>query len=197
MASVDIAFALRGTTLPRDHAHALLAALAQALDWFEDEPGAGVHAISGADAGGGRLYVSGRTKLVLRLPEARTRQALALTGSRLAVGHGLVVGEARIRPLAAHDTLYARLVATDCGEAREFERALAGELDGAGIRCGVVCGQRGAVAAKDGLVRGYSVLLHPLTPDASLLVQERGAGPARTLGCGLFLPHKSAAAVGA
>ncbi|MCE3273209.1 MAG: Cas6 Crispr, partial [Ramlibacter sp.] len=36
-----------------------------------------------------------------------------------------------------------------------------------------------------------------LTRAESLRVLRRGIGPQRLLGCGLFVPHKSAAAVGA
>ena len=40
-------------------------------------------------------------------------------------------------------------------------------------------------------------MLHGLSAADSLTVQRAGIGPHRALGCGLFVPHKSAAAVGA
>jgi hypothetical protein len=40
-------------------------------------------------------------------------------------------------------------------------------------------------------------MLHGLATAASLRVLEAGVGRHRRLGCGLFVPHKSAAAVGA
>ena len=43
----------------------------------------------------------------------------------------------------------------------------------------------------------FSMMLHGLGPEQSLRLQQRGLGPHRLLGCGLFVPHKSAAAVGA
>jgi hypothetical protein len=46
-------------------------------------------------------------------------------------------------------------------------------------------------------VRGFSLLLHGLTPAQSLAVQESGLGEGRKLGCGIFVPHKSVVAVGA
>ena len=42
----------------------------------------------------------------------------------------------------------------------------------------------------------FSMMLHALVPEQSLRLQQHGLGPHRLLGCGLFVPHKSAAAVG-
>jgi hypothetical protein len=44
-------------------------------------------------------------------------------------------------------------------------------------------------------VTGYSLMLDGLSPADSLRVLEAGLGRHRRLGCGLFVPHKSAAAV--
>jgi hypothetical protein len=38
-------------------------------------------------------------------------------------------------------------------------------------------------------------MLHALSPEQSLRLQQHGLGPQRLLGCGIFVPHKSAAAV--
>jgi hypothetical protein len=46
-------------------------------------------------------------------------------------------------------------------------------------------------------VTGYSLMLDGLSPAASLRVLESGLGRHRRLGCGVFVPHKSSAAVGA
>jgi hypothetical protein len=43
---------------------------------------------------------------------------------------------------------------------------------------------------------GFSLMLDALSPDHSLRMLEAGLGRHRRLGCGLFVPHRSAAAVG-
>ena len=42
-AAVDVAFAIEGRSLPRDHAQALADALAAHLPWLAGHPTAGVH----------------------------------------------------------------------------------------------------------------------------------------------------------
>jgi CRISPR-associated protein Cas6 len=51
--------------------------------------------------------------------------------------------------------------------------------------------------AQDTEIVGYSLMLHELSPDDSLRMQAIGLGKERKFGCGIFVPHKSAAAVGA
>ncbi len=196
MASVDVTFALRGETIPRDHGYAVFCAVSRELHWLAGERETGIHPIAGADTGEGRIFVTPRTRLVLRLPARRAEDARGLTGAQLDVGTGLTVGEARIRPLVPHDTLYARLVATERDDEQAFESEMADAMEAIGIRCDIICGQRGEVAVNARRVRGYSLLLHRLTPEQSLRVQETGAGPERRIGCGVFVPHKSAKAVG-
>ena len=41
-----------------------------------------------------------------------------------------------------------------------------------------------------------TLVLHGLSTADSLLAQQRGVGLLRKLGCGVFVPHKSIAAVG-
>ena len=43
---------------------------------------------------------------------------------------------------------------------------------------------------------GYSLMLDGLSTEHALRMLESGLGPHRLWGCGLFVPHKSAAAVG-
>ena len=50
---VDLVFAVRGRTLPSDHAWALAGAVAQALPWFANEADAGLHLVHAAASGNG------------------------------------------------------------------------------------------------------------------------------------------------
>jgi CRISPR-associated protein Cas6 len=45
-------------------------------------------------------------------------------------------------------------------------------------------------------VHGFSLMLHGLKRAESVAIQESGLGRHHLLGCGLFVPHKSIAAVG-
>ena len=44
-------------------------------------------------------------------------------------------------------------------------------------------------------LHAFSLLLHEMTPRDALILQQVGLGEHRLLGCGVFVPHKSAAAV--
>jgi hypothetical protein len=50
--------------------------------------------------------------------------------------------------------------------------------------------------AEAGALQGFSLMLDGLSAAHALRLLETGMGPHRLLGCGVFVPHKSAAAVG-
>ena len=197
MGAVDVAFELRGGPIAGDHGYALFQALAHRLHWLEAEEQAGVHPIRGARTGDGGLYLTGRARLMLRLPPERTGEALALEGTSLALGAQVDVGTGRIRQLIAHRTLYSPLVVTGHADEEQFEDDVARVLRQFGIDCQIICGKARRARAGEGEVAGFGLMLHSLTSEQSLLLQRTGMGMARKMGCGIFVPHRSAAAVGA
>ena len=193
-AFVDVAFTVRGTTLERDHRRALAAALQQALPWLAEVAGAAVHRLN--VAAGGDALLSQRTRLTLRLPPDRVTAAQALCGQTLGVGpHALQVGEAQVRALRPHGTLYAHLVAGHGDDENRFLRGVQDELDALAVRGRAICGRH--QFAENGLLQGHSLMLDGLSAAHALRVMEAGLGPHRLWGCGVFVPHRSAAAVGA
>jgi len=196
--AVDIAFALKGGTIPADHGWSLYRLLAERLTWLEADETAGVHPIRGARSGSGaaELYVGGRGRLMLRLPSARARESFALSGVRLELGEGMEVGAPQLRTLFAHGTLYSGFVTAGTDDEAEFLRTVNAQLQLAGITCKVVLGKLRRAAGAGGEMVGYSVMLHELSPEHSLAMQQTGLGAGRKLGCGIFVPHRSAAAVG-
>lgn len=195
---VDVAFALRGASLPRDHRLALSRALTDALPWLADEPLAAVHAVKLVHGGGEPALLSARSRLLVRVPRERADAlAAALAGRTVHVGDAVLeLGAATRRELAPHSTLYAHFV--DAGDADEaaFLDAVAEELHDLDVPCHRVCGREQQVRGPGAALRGYSLLLHGLGAAASLRVLEHGLGGHRLMGCGVFVPHKTAAAVG-
>jgi CRISPR-associated protein Cas6 len=192
---IDIAFALEGRTLPPDYRHALADALDTALPWLRDEPESGVHHLNLVRSGSQAL-VSPRTRLTLRVPRSRGDAACALAGTELRLGGNVVrVVRPQRRELLPHGTLYAHLVAAEETGEDVFLRRMRSELDALGVRGEPVCGRW--QSAEAGRLAGCSLMLSGLPREQSLQVLQRGLGAHRRLGCGLFVPHKSAAAVGA
>jgi CRISPR-associated protein Cas6 len=193
---IDIAFALQGRTLPTEHRFALAEALGRVLPWLASEPGAGVHRLKLVRDGSGEALVSPRTRLVLRVPRALAGAACALAGTNLDVaGHALRPLDPHERELLPHGTLYAHLVAAEAEDEAAFLARMREELAAMEVAAQPVCGRW--QSAEAGRLVGCSLMLSGLDAAQSLRVLQRGLGRHRHLGCGLFVPHKSAAAVGA
>ena len=192
---VDLGFALAGNGLPRDHRRALAEAVDQALPWFAGLPGAAIHRLKLSAGNGALALLSGRTRLTLRLPRQRAADAAGLVGATLQVAdRRLHVGAPQLRELLPHGTLYAHLVAADDADEIAFLRAMDAELQAMGVACRPICGLHQVVEA--GALQGFSLMLDGLANAASLRVLGSGLGAHRRLGCGVFVPHRSAAAVG-
>jgi len=201
---VDLAFRVRGRTLPADHAWPLADALTAALSWFADEPAAGLHLIHAAASGNGWMspeddddgviYLSRRTRLTLRLPQERVTAARALEGSTLdVVGHSLEIGVGQAHLLSPLTTLYARhVIATDDDDESSFLATVAHELAGSGIACRrMVCGRTRHFRGPRGSRLTRSLMLADLDFAESQRLQRVGLGPGRHHGFGLFIPHKA------
>lgn len=195
---VDLVFAVEGRSVPRGYRGALAAALTEALPWLAATPGAAVHRLNLSAGDGGEALLSRRTRLVLRLPRERLDAAAALCGRRLAVGgHALAIGLAEVRELRPFHTLYAHVVAVPSPEASDeldFQRRVEAEIDERGWPCRAIFGR--PVSLEGGHLHGAPVMLDRLAPDTAEAVMRQGLGAHPLLGCGVFVPHRSAAAVG-
>jgi CRISPR-associated protein Cas6 len=196
-ALVEAVFPLEGKALPRDHAQALQHALAEQLPWLRNDAGAGIHPLKLVSGPESLALLSQRTRLILRVDANRLDELKALCGVQLDVsGHALRLGAVHLRALQPLATLYAYRVAAVSADESEFMQAMEAELTALSIAGERVCGKRHSLRV-DGLdMTTFSMMLHGLAPEQSLRLQQHGLGPHRLLGCGLFVPHKSAAAVG-
>ena len=193
--AIDIAFAVEGDALPREHRRELAAAIGLALPWWAAQEGAGMHRLNVAAGGGPQALLSHRTRLTLRVPRERATDAAALQGAALPVGPAtLRVGAPQPRELRPYSTLYAHFVAADGGDELAFLDAVAVELSALGVACRSICGRRQVV--EGGALQGYSLMLDGLNAAGALRVLEAGIGRHRRWACGIFVPHKSAVAVG-
>jgi CRISPR-associated protein Cas6 len=190
-------FPLEGKTLPREHAQALLDALVVSMPWLQDDAGAGIHPLKLVSGTESMALLSGRTRLILRVKANRLDKLRASEGAQLDVaGHPLRLGAVHLRALQPLATLYAYRVAAIAGDESAFMQAMEAELAALGVAGERVCGKRQMVRVNQHDMVTFSMMLHGLGPDQSLRLQQHGLGPHRLLGCGLSVPHKSAAAVG-
>ena len=200
---VDLVFRMQCRAVPIDHAHHLHQAITGALPWFDDDPDSGLHIIHGADSGNGwfrpeggdeLLYLTRRTKLELRVPAHRVDDTRGLTGVTLEVaGNVMEIGEATIRPLSAITTLYTRYLITEEGQDEsEFLAQITVSLKAIGVRARkLLPGRANLLSHPDGAIHTRSLMIADLDLADTIRLQERGLGPGRKMGCGLFIPHKA------
>ena len=196
-AVVDVVFSLTGESLPRDHGQPLAAALLRHLPWLAEATDAGVHRINVVAGNGDQALLSHRARLAIRVGRERAAEVAALAGRVLDVGGFAVqLGEPVHRELLAHGTLYAPVVTNAGADELQFLQCVERELDALGVRGRAICGRQRVLRDDCGAERvGYSLLVDRLSADDSLRVQQHGLGTHRHLGCGVFVPHRSAAAV--
>lgn len=202
---VDLLFTIDCKVLPVDHAYVLSAAIKQALPWFAEDDIAALHQIHGAQSGNGWerpegeddiIYLSRRTKLVLRVPAERIDDAMALCGQQLDVaGNTMKVLKASKRPLEVTTSLYSRHVVAEEGEDEDaFLLRTISEIRDMGLRFKkVLCGKEHSLQTPDGALTTRSLLVVDLSFEDAVTLQERGVGAKayKKLGCGLFIPHKT------
>lgn len=194
---VDVIYPLHGQSLPRDHRLALAEALEALVPWLAEPSEAGVHPVNVVAGLPPTSLLSGRARLTLRVQRRRVAELAPLAGATLDLGGHIVRVDAQptLRELLPYSTLYAHLVTTDDDDELQFLGAIDRELGGLGVTCRPICGRR-QVITDDGIaLTGYSLMLDGLTPAGSLCILQAGLGRHRRLGCGLFIPHKSAVAL--
>lgn len=196
MSAVDLVFVLEGRAVAEDYADLLWQSLRRALPWLEEDADAAVHPLVGTSPGRGELYLSGRSRLVLRVATEAAGRALALSGAELDLGDAVRVGAATQRPLGETKVLYSHFVEVGQADEVAFLAECRRLLDAAEVGGEMVAGrpQRMRVGASD--LHGFSLMLHGLKAAESLRLQHAGLGNERKRCCGVFIPHKGVASVG-
>lgn len=205
---VDIAFKLECKSLPLDHAQSLSVSIKEALPWFADEELAGLHLIHVAESGNGWmrpedpenevLNLSKRTRMTLRVPKHRIDDAHKLTNQTLEVdGCALLIKEGKIKELSSLPTLFARYVVTEESQNEEqFLQHCADIIQSMGIPVSkLMAGRQNRMHMQDGYIYTRSLMVADLIVDHAVKLQQKGIGPGRKFGCGLFLPQKGIKAV--
>ncbi len=208
---VDLVYHIGCRSLPLDHAWTFSCAVKERLPWMDDEPQAGIHLIHGAESGNGWmrpedpehevLHLSRRARMTLRMPKHRIADAQALTGAVLDIdGHPLEVGKSSIKLFSTQSTQFARYVVVPDGVDHEDEEAfleqVAEQLRAIDIRVRkMLCGRTHRIRHPQGELFTRSLMLADLDVEEAVRLQQRGIGAHRTMGCGLFIPHKGIKAV--
>jgi CRISPR-associated protein Cas6 len=188
---VDIAFAVSGERLPRDHSYDLWRALSGAAPTLLADPTVAVLPVRGASVGEGAIVLQRRGRLLMRIPQPSIDLALGLCGTQLDLaGAPVVLGAAKTRPLAPYATLYAHRVAADVDEEVAFMKQVTASLQALGVAADFIVGSRTVTCGPEGVIPGFSLMLCELSARQSLALQVYGIGMHRALGFGVFVGHK-------
>lgn len=205
---VDLVYSISCRTLPVDHAYTLSMAIREQLPWIMDEEHAGVHTIHVAESGNGwfrpdsadqLLYPSRRTKLTLRVPKHRIEDAGALLEKTIDIdGNPLTINKMAQRPLSDITTLFSRyLLVEDALDEMAFMEQAAVMLRDLNIKPKkMLCGREMQLMTPERLLSTRSIMIADLSFEESVLLQQKGLGTHRWMGCGIFLPHKDINEIG-
>ncbi|WP_163869077.1 type I-MYXAN CRISPR-associated protein Cas6/Cmx6 [Myxococcus eversor] len=197
MSVIDLVYPARGGGVPLDHGYALFSALSHRLPGLHERQDVGIFNLRGTRASGKSLLV-GHGTLRVRCPAETLPVWLPLGGAAIEVGGGEVaLGMPRVFPLEAPVSLSARVVTfKNAVDDASFRGAVKRALAELGCEATVHVGRRRVVGIAGKKVIGYGLMLSNLSPRASVLLQARGMGGRRHMGCGLFLPTRLRVGVG-
>jgi CRISPR-associated protein Cas6 len=209
MPVIDLAFDLQGTTISLDYGYALFGAISRIVPQMHGDRRIGVHPIRGVRLAPRRLTLVPQSKLRLRMPSEEIGTYLAIAGTRLELdGSSLHVGIPRVEPLKPSSSLISRLVTIGrLIEPSAFAVSVRNQMSALGVQgeLGLLpnsdparAGEpaRRVIRIKERRIVGYAVCVSGLTAEESLIIQEKGLGSRRRMGCGLFvrkdgiLPHE-------
>ena len=193
---VDVAFAIRADNVQRDCAFDLQQAFCMRLPWMAEDELSGIHPLKVVAGNGPMAMLATRARLLVRVRRERAVELQAMSGALLLLSGGaLQLGISQIREVLPHGTLYAYRVAAEGCDESAFMASVAQELDSMGVGGERVCGMHQTVSKGTAVQHAFSLMVHGLSADQSQRLQRTGLGSQRLLGCGIFVPHKSAAAV--
>jgi CRISPR-associated protein Cas6 len=189
---IDLMFVLQGETLPVAYRSALWDALLGQLPWLAEEKRVGVLPLqSTANSHSQSILLAKRSMLAIRIPTTIAESVMTdLTGKQLDIaGSALRLGKAKTRQIQPYPTIHAHLVTGSSDEVL-FVDEIRKQMEELGVAGKLICGKRVTVDIGQRSIQGYSLVLHDLKPEASLVLQYTGLGVDRQFGCGIFIPYK-------
>ena len=202
---VDVAFKIQCKTLPYDHISELSNAITKLVPWMLENNLAGVHTLHGPDFGNGwvrsendEIFLSKRTRLILRIPKANIDKIKSLEGSTINVlNNDIQIGKSIVKPFLVVRDLICRSVLCNANQTEEnflFEIKEQLSVHGISIKK-AICGKAKSIQLEGQDQFTRSLMIADLPKDHSILLQDIGIGGGRIYGCGILLPHKSIDAV--
>lgn len=194
---VDLSFQVIGEVLPADHGYALYAALTHRKEELHSLQGLSIQTIAGIPDKKGKIYLSDRSRLWIRLPYDQIPMIYDLAGKSLTIGaHGIRLGIPQIYSLRPATQLKSRIVVIKgYQEPTAFIEAVSRQLETLEIKGRTVIPfstqgeiERKTIKIKRFTVVGFTLVIFDLSEEDSIKLQIHGLGGKRRMGCGVFVP---------
>jgi CRISPR-associated protein Cas6 len=196
---VELSFDVIGETLPADHGYGLYSAIAHLCPMVHEQEGLSIQTIAGIPNRKGKIFLTERSHLRIRLPYDCVPMVYHLAGKQLSIGsHSIRLGIPQIFMLRPGSRLRARIVTIkNYQEPQSFLEAARGQLAALGIvgEAIVPLDAEGKPARKTIKIKTYSVVgfgleVSGLSEEDSIKLQISGLGGKHRMGCGVFVPMK-------
>ena len=184
MIYVELIFPITGNLLPRDCGYRMYKAISRMIP---EARGANWFAFEVQD--NCPFCDSPQAMLKMRLPQSRVSLMLKLSGREMRAGSSVITLAApQIHLLKSCESLYSRcVVIRECSGREPFLDQVARRLDEMGIHGEPELGSLRYVRIGSRKIAGYSLKIHDLSEEGSLLLQEQGLGSWKHAGCGYFV----------
>ena len=202
---VDVIFNVKCSRIAADHAYDLLQALNKKIPNIAEIENLSINSIHGAMSGAGwqrpdnEIYLSKRTKFILRMPRQFADNFRVLDNSYLKVGeYDVYLDKFHIKDLMPYDTLFCRYLIIDENEAEESIQYRLYKYCNDKLCFKIkkmMCGKKHLVVTPEKTFKTTTLLITELEPEQSIAILENGFGIGKLFGCGIFLPYKSIAPV--
>lgn len=194
---IEVKLPITGISISADHGYHLYSALSRLSPDFHTLENLAICGISGIPDKFRTLHLNNSSKLRIRIDSSNFPLILKLAGKSISLGNSKIrFGIPQAFILKPHKNLYSRLVTVKGFMSQiEFKDSIIKKLEALGILQEPILFQkdindypiRKTVRIKDKEIVGYPVLITNLSPDESILLQEKGLGGRRKMGCGSFV----------
>lgn len=194
---VELSFEISGQTLPANHGYGLYCAIAHLCPEIHQQQGLSIQTITGIPDKQGKIYLTDKSRLRIRLPGERVPLVYPLAGKQLTIGvHHIRLHIPQIFPLQPASRLRSRIVIiTKFQEPEPFLEAAKRQMNELSIQGKVSIPinadgepDRKAIKIKQYSVVGFGLEVTDLSDEDSIKLQTFGLGGKHRMGCGLFSP---------
>jgi CRISPR-associated protein Cas6 len=198
---IELSFGITGETLPADHGYGLYSAIAHVCPQVHEQKGLSIVTITGIPDRKGKIFLTDKSQLRIRLPYDCMPMIYHLAGKRLSIGsHSIRLGIPQIFMLRSGSKLRARIVTIkNHQEPESFLEAAKLQLTALGVvgEAIVPLDMEGKPTRKIIKIKNYSVVgfgmeISGLSEEDSIKLQISGLGGKHRMGCGVFVPMKEA-----